>query len=216
MTVPRHNIRLPQFFNPFEKLKTSERNLPHWHQTGALFFVTFRLADSLPREKLEALERERKCWLEQQAHPLSPNAESEYHRRFSDKIDEWLDAGSGDCCLKDLQNAEIVVNALKHFDGERYWLGDWVVMPNHVHVVVAPKEPYTVSQVLHSWKSYTANLINKRQGKIGKLWQDEFYDHLIRNERELWRINEYIRKNPEKAKIKALRGSAGSQPFSAG
>ena len=93
-----------------------------------------------------------------------------------------------------------MAGALKFFDGERYELRAWVVMPNHVHVVVWPMPPNTLSEILHSWKSFTAHEINKLlPGKVVPFWQRESYDHLIRDDDDLRRCCQYTLMNPVNA-----------------
>jgi len=191
------------YFNPYEPVDIRERRLPHWTQPDTAFFVTFRLADSIPKPKLEQWRRERGAWLT--AHPesdLTPELRKEYYRLFSDRMEAWLDAGEGECHLRNPQVRQIVGDALMHFDGSRYDLGAWCIMPNHVHVLVRPKGGYTLSQVLHSWKSFTAHEINKRLNREGEFWQHESYDHIVRNPRSLWRIEQYIMNNPVAGRIR--------------
>jgi REP element-mobilizing transposase RayT len=189
------------YFKPYEPVEVSERNLPHWRQPHVCYFVTFRLADALPAEKLAALRAEREGWLKKHLEPHTDAEQKEYHRLFSQRIQDWLDAGSGSCLLRDDRVAEIVARALQHFDDQRYALGSWVVMPNHVHAVVTPKEGWLLDHILHSWKSFTAHEINRLMGRTGVVWQHEGYDHIVRNPRALWRIEEYIADNPRKAGI---------------
>jgi valyl-tRNA synthetase len=166
------------------------------------------LADSLPAAKVEQLEDERALWLAHHPLPWSDADKRQYYDRFSAKIDQWLDAGHGSCLLADDEVAQNVGGALKFFDGQRYELGAWVVMPNHVHALVAPKEGHDLGAILHSWKSFTANRINEQLHRSGPLWQHESYDHIVRNEAALLRIEEYIERNPEKAGIKVARASS--------
>jgi len=189
------------YFNPYEPIEVSERNLPHWRQPHVTYFVTFRLADALPADKLAALKAEREAWIKNHPEPHGITDQEEYHRLFSERIQDWLDAGSGSCLLRDERVGRIVASALQHFDGQRYALGSWVVMPNHVHAVVTPKEGWTLDQILHSWKSYTAHEINTLLRRSGVVWQHEGYDHIVRNPRALWKIEEYITDNPHKAGI---------------
>jgi valyl-tRNA synthetase len=109
--------------------------------------------------------------------------------------------------LKDEGAAKVVADALIHFDGERYDLGAWVVMPNHVHVVITPRGGHPVGDILHSWKSFTAHKINELLGRTGPFWQHESYDHIVRNERALYKIQEYIDRNPDKAGIGVAHAS---------
>jgi REP element-mobilizing transposase RayT len=115
-------------------------------------------------------------------------------------VDRYLDCGHGECHLRRRACAGIVAGALKFFDGERYELRAWVVMPNHVHAVVGPKPPNTLSRILHGWKSYTAHELNNvLPGKIVPFWQSESYDHLIRDDDDLRRCLNYVRMNPVNA-----------------
>ena len=121
---------------------------------------------------------------------------------FSDRIENLLNNGHGSCCLADADNAQIVADALLNFNHERYILYEWVVMPNHVHVLVKPLGGNQLSDILHSWKSYTGTAIHKKMGKSGQFWMRESYDHIIRNEKSFAKIKEYIKNNPIKAGIK--------------
>jgi hypothetical protein len=138
-----------------EDIDIHQRNLPHWTQKNATYFVTFRLADSIPQTKLRQLSDEREEWLKRHKQPLTNSQKAEYHRFFSQKVDDWLDAGMGECHLKNPQVAEIVATALPYFHGDRYNLGDYVIMPNHVHVLVTPlgnhqlSEYFTFLEILH-------------------------------------------------------------------
>jgi type I restriction enzyme R subunit len=190
------------FFNQHAEVDKTTHHLPHWQQGEAWVFVTWRLGDSLPKAKLDQWKEERAIWLSQQPEPWDEKTEAEYHDRFSRQIDEWLDLGSGSCVLKDPANAKVVADAVRHFDGDRYGLASFVVMPNHVHVLFRPLGNNTLAEILKSWKGFTAREINKRTGKTGPLWQDEYWDRLIRNERHFFKVAEYIRENPVKAKLR--------------
>ncbi|HJT79751.1 MAG TPA: class I tRNA ligase family protein, partial [Chthoniobacterales bacterium] len=155
------NLRDFRGLDEFSEVDVSRRHLPHWEQEGATYFVTFRLADALPSDRISELNSERSSWLAAHPEPWSQTEKREYYDKFFDKVQEWLDAGYGSCALRDPANAEIVAKALKHFDGQRYELGAWVVMPNHVHVVITPKPGQTLGDILHSWKRFSAIEINK-------------------------------------------------------
>ena len=178
-----------------------QRNLPHWEQSGRTYFVTVRLADSLPQEKLERWHRERQDWQRTHPSPLTPELQAEYDQLFTARFQEWLDAGYGECLLRKPALSGIVAEALRHFNGQRYNLGPFVVMPNHLHLLVTPLDSWTLEQILHSWKSYTAGVINQALGRSGQLWQHESFDHLVRNEDRLRQFEDYIRQNPIKVKL---------------
>jgi REP element-mobilizing transposase RayT len=179
-----------RYFNPRAEITDKARNLPHWRQPGVIYFVTFRLADSLPAEKRHELE-------------LSlTNADQKNQPCFMPHLEEWLDSGYGECLLRNPAQAKIVADCLRHFDGQRYELLAWVVMPNHVHVLVRSLEGHDIDKVLHTWKSFTAHEINKSLGRSGPLWQRESYDHIVRDPTALWSIAHYIVNNPAKAGYK--------------
>ena len=187
------------YFDPRADVDVSRRNLPHWQQEGRTYFVTFRLHDSLPQEKLEGLRKNRAEWLDANPEPWSAAQRHEYHELFSQKVQQWLDAGHGSCLLKDPAPAQIVADALRHFDGERYDLVAWVVMPNHVHALLTPRPGFALGKILHSWKSFSAHEINKQTGRKGDVWQHETYDHIVRDPDSLWHFAKYIVDNPRQA-----------------
>jgi len=182
-------------------------NLPHWRQDSVTYFVTFRTADSLPQEKLNQWQAEKEAWLKQQPEPHDAQTRKEFYEKFPERLQRWLDQGFGECLLQKPNLRDIVEKALRHFDGERYDIDEFVVMPNHVHVVVTPKTDYQLSGILHSWRSFTANAINKETGKSGAFWQKESFDHIIRNPDQLEKIRGYIRDHS------AYHGGSGILPL---
>jgi REP element-mobilizing transposase RayT len=178
--------------------------LPHWEMEGGVYFVTFRLADSLPQRVLKLYQAEREEILERAKRPgreLTPLEQQKLADMFSEKIDGFLDSGAGERYMENPQIARLVAEALMRFDGERYHLYAYCVMPNHVHVVFRPFSNYPLEKTLHSWKSYTSNEANKILGRDGAFWQREYYDHVIRDEEEFNRIIEYVLLNPVKANL---------------
>ena len=85
---------------------------------------------------------------------------------------------------------------MRHFDGDRYHLGDFVIMPNHVHVLLTPLGGFTTVVIATSWKRFSARAINRILGNTGRFWQAESFDHLVRNAKQLDRIRAYIADNP--------------------
>jgi REP element-mobilizing transposase RayT len=177
--------------------------LPHLKREGGTYFVTFRLAGTLPKEVLLQFKQEREAILQQAEaakRPLTWHEQEELFRWYSSRVDKFLDAGHGACHLRDPELAAIVAGAIQFFEGQRYELRAWVVMPNHAHVVVWPKPPQTLSDILHSWKSYSAHKINHRlPTPVVPFWQGESYDHLIRDEDDLHRCCHYTLMNPVNA-----------------
>jgi REP element-mobilizing transposase RayT len=154
--------------------------LPHFDSAETIQFVTFRLFDSLPRAIAESLAK--------QPDNLA-------------KTDESLDGGRGVCWLKDPVVAAMVEDAMLYFDGERYRLLAWCVMPNHVHVVVEPIEGNRLGAIVQAWKSFSAKRANSVLIRSGPFWHKDYFDRFIRDEGHLQRTIEYVENNPVKAGI---------------
>jgi REP element-mobilizing transposase RayT len=165
------------------------RRLPHWQQAGATYFVTFRLADSLPSEALKEVESLR---------GTLTDSDTDGFNQLRALEEEWLDAGHGACLLRNSEYRKVVSRALRFFHGERYWLSAFVLMPNHVHLTVKPGAGHELGEILGSWKSFTA-----RQLGGGNVWQEESYDQIVRDTRHLYRVVRYMRNNPEKAELQS-------------
>ena len=185
--------------DPHGEIKITARKLPHWRQTGATYFVTFRLADAVPATLLRQWKEELKTWLKFHPEPWDVRTKHEYQRRFQESREEWLDRGHGSCLFREESPAEIVAGALKHFQGTRYLLDAFVVMPNHVHALLLPLNGHSLSEILHSWKSFTGKELKRRGGEQETIWQDENYDRIVRDEKELQHFRDYIECNPSKA-----------------
>jgi len=162
--------------------------LPHFDGGPIAQTVTFRLCDSLPQSLLEG-------WREGLAH--RPKKEAEVERRK--RIEAYLDRGEGSSWMNDARIAGKVQEALLFFDGQRYCLQAWVVMPNHVHALLTPGEGRELGQILHSWKSFTSNECNKLLRRTGEFWQKESFDRYVRDERHYDNAVVYIENNPVKA-----------------
>jgi len=148
---------------------------------------------------------------EQMKRPLSEHEERRLVHLYSERVERYLDNGYGSCFMKDERVAKQVRDALLYFDGVRYSLAAWCVMPNHVHVVVQPfgkitgGTPVPLSElpdILHSWKSFSAKKVNKLLGRSGEFWQAEYYDHLIRSEADFRHAVRYVLENPIKARLR--------------
>ncbi|PYK98811.1 MAG: carbamoyl-phosphate synthase large subunit [Verrucomicrobia bacterium] len=153
----------------------------------------------MPATLLREWKEELKNWLRFHPEPWDAVTKHEYHQRFQESREEWLDKGHGSCLLQNPSAAEIVAGALKHFEGTRYLLDAFVVMPNHVHALVQPLKDHSLSQILHSWKSLTGKALKQRKRDHEAVWQDENYDRIVRDEKELERFRDYIECNPSKA-----------------
>jgi REP element-mobilizing transposase RayT len=181
------------YFDPDEPVANLIGNLPHWRQKGVTYFVTFRCADALPPEKLDQWNQELVAWLRSHPEPRDLNTRREFCRRFPQRMQEWLDAGYGECLLRMPRNRQQVETALRHFAGQRYSLDSSTVASNHVHVLVSPLGQYELSNILHSWKSYSSKQINRQSGRSGPFWQKESFDHIVRSPASLEKFRKYIR-----------------------
>ena len=164
---------------PFARIKT-RGEFPHLYKDGGFYFVTFRLADAVRFNR--------------EAPALSDDPTPEQVAVASETP---LTLGS--CVLKEPPFAELVQNALRHFEGQRYLLVSWCVMPNHVHVIFAPLPGHSPSDILQSWKGFTARRANQMLGKSGAFWERESFDHLVRSSTSLDWFVEYVHDNPVKA-----------------
>lgn len=193
--------------------------LPHWEQEAGVYFVTWRLADSIPAEARERIQREREDILrtaESLGRDLSEDEKGQLERLHTEKVENLLNAGYGECYLNNDDCAGVVSQTLLKFDGERYDLFAWCVMPNHVHVVFQARPGHGLPQIMHSWKSFTAKACNRLLGRTGPFWMDESFDRLVRDEAELRKFTDYTLRNPVAAGLADWswvgRGSAGEAP----
>jgi REP element-mobilizing transposase RayT len=184
------------YFDPDQPIEDAAGNLPHWRQEAVTYFVNFRLGDALPTETLALWERERDDWRRRNPPPHTAVQRKEFYERFVVRLQNWLDTGHGACVLGEPAVRQFVATALPHFADVRYGLREWVIMPNHVHAVLTPLAENKLSDILHSWKSYTSNAINRHLKRNGPLWQKESFDHIVRSPEQLVRIEQYIHDNP--------------------
>jgi len=187
------------FFKPAAEVHKYSGWLPHWRQSEKLYFVTFRLNDSVAQDQLRAWAAQKEIWALHHPKPWSDKTFAEYQDRFGGRMEHWLDQGIGSCALRRREIGALVENALRHFDGDRYQLGEFVVMPNHVHALVRPAADYSLESILHSWKSFTAKQANQILKTSGAFWRDESFDHLVRSAAQHEKFATYIRENPSKA-----------------
>jgi len=179
--------------------------LPHWTREGAVYAVNCRLADSLPKPMINSWDFERQDIIktaQRLKRPLTAAEQKRLDKLFSEKIESYLDAGHGKCWMHRNDVAGAVAGALRHFEGVRYRLVAWCVMPNHVHAIVEPLAGFELPDILHSWKSFSAKEANRIIGRTGEFWQPEYYDHLIRDAQDFKRQVEYVLTNPARAGLK--------------
>lgn len=200
------------FFDPKADWTVVERGLPHWSQPGCVCFVTWRLGDSLPMEALERIDRELATllrdegfdpngdWKQQLAQQTSKRRGEIQWKRFTIR-EKFLDQGFGACHLRDLRCSTIVLNSLRKFDMERYFLTDAIVMPNHAHFLCAFADEERFLKQCTEWKRYSGRQINRTLGRVGEFWQVDQFDHLIRSPEQFEHYRRYIAKNPVEARL---------------
>jgi len=182
-------------------------HLPHWRIPGATYAVTFRLNDSIPKSAIEAYTQRKEILLNKlQQHESTSSSRShlpelltirsEINSLYQEVIDNSENATYGECYLAREEIANLVESALKHFDGSRYELIAWSVMPNHVHAIVKPLGDELLENIVYSWKSFTAKEANKLLAREGAFWQPEYYDHIIRNGMDFRKQVKYVLNNP--------------------
>ncbi|MGV3616445.1 MAG: transposase [Fimbriimonas sp.] len=175
---------------PAARGRYSRGYLPHLDVGAKPQFLTWRLADSVPQSLIES-------WREE----IEGLPKSERKARLSGQIERYCDLGHGSCFLSQPPVARIVQESLFHDHESRYELHAWVVMPNHVHVLLTPCEGISLEEILRVGKSVTATAINKHFGMKGRLWEPDYFDRLIRNPDHFERVRHYIEWNPVKAKL---------------
>jgi type I restriction enzyme R subunit len=203
---------LGEVFDPKADLHIYEHCRPHWSQAGAVVFITFRTADSIPRTVIEHWERQKQDWLKRRGYgpgdsslilkELTEQERVEFNQEFHRCREMFLDTCHGRCLLKRQELGRIVAESLFHFDGQRYRLGDFVVMPNHVHLLAAFPSAEGMKEQCDSWLHFTAFQINKALGEKGKIWQQEPFDHLVRSIAQYEYLRQYIADNPRKAGLR--------------
>ncbi len=193
------------FLDPDKPIEKHRINLPHWQQGEAWVFVTWRLADSLPDKVVRKLVIDRTHWLANHPPPWNEETKREYGRLFTMRFEALLDDAHGVCELKRPELREHVADALRHFNGERYDLNCYVLMPNHVHVLFRPLGEHRMEAILQSWKRHTARRINQALGRTGTLWQREYWDRLVRSQKHFDGTRNYILRNPEKLPPETFR-----------
>lgn len=197
--------------------------VPHWDHPGMIQSLNFRLADSMPQSVLERWRLE--LALSPGSADVSPASFKQYssatRRRdggapkceaerkaateFRRRVEDYLDAGHGECFLRQSEIARMIESALLHFDRQRYRLLAWCVMPNHVHALIETTEGWPMDGILHSWKSFTSHEANKTLGRQGEFWQREYLDRYVRNAEHFEKVVSYIEENPVKAGLVRIR-----------
>jgi REP element-mobilizing transposase RayT len=193
--APRGFLRL----NPDVPVKVYFRHLPHWRQDGATYFVTFRLADSLPQVKLQYLKRLRMEW--ERTHPLPRNEQAwrDFAIQVTNMVERWLDEGYGACYFRERRWSDDLRDRLNYFQDDRYFLSCYAIMPNHCHLLILPNQKQDLEDLLGAMKGVNARHINQTMDCSKAIWEEESYDRIVRDEEHLWRVIQYIGRNPRLA-----------------
>lgn len=183
--------------------------LPHLENRGSTYFITLRLAGTLPIEALNQIRDELKI-LRKERHDKKLNAFEEQRLKYLEtcKIQDYLDKGLGECWLKEPAIAELVQEAVLHHDGETYDSHVCCIMPNHLHWIFTPKRlkgmgklDSRIIPIMQRFKSFTAHSANKILQRSGSFWSKEYYDHCVRSSEEFYRLVQYSIQNPVKARL---------------
>ena len=189
-----------RFLNGEKEIARTANRLPHWQQENAAYFVTYRLADSIPAAMLPEWREEKQQWLIEHSQPWDEETAKEY-RRLVSRIDRYLDEGHGSCTLADPINSAVLSESFMYHDTDRYLIHAWVVMPNHIHILFSLRQGSSLDGVISTWKRFTARTINHRQDQSGNLWQEDYFDRMIRDWDHFINVARYIRRNPMKARL---------------
>jgi putative DNA methylase len=195
--------------NPNKPSHKDERLDPGWHSRGYLphfdgvalpQFLTLHLGDSVPKNVIERWQRQ-----------LTDLSEEEARIVLQRRVEKYLDQGFGECFLRDFGIANMVQESLLKFDGIRYNLFSWVIMPNHSHSLFTRFEDWELWELMKSHKSYTAHEANKMLNRKGQFWMVDYFDRYIRNTDHFRKTVQYVENNPVKA---GLCEKPGDWPFS--
>lgn len=192
MVIEFENI----FFNSKEEITIKHGgNLPHWNQLGKVQFVTTRLADSLPQNRIEELKDAIEKFNQAYPQPWSSDTKRQYRRIIGKMEERLLDNGYGECVFRNPEVRAILSSAIAFYDEKKYKVLAYVIMPNHLHLLIIPATE-VLATIMSSIKSYSSRHINKLLNRAGVFWMRESYDHIIRNKSELERCVDYIKANP--------------------
>jgi putative transposase len=165
MTPDSFNLDPPPYFqglDPHRPLNVYQRNLPHWRQDGATYFVTFHLADALPAAKRRELESIRRDWIRTNPSVCNQQLEQFAREQFR-RIEQLIDAGHGACWFREPRYIDELRRAILHFQAERYEVGALVIMANHCHLTIRPFEQSDLEEVVGSIKSVVSHFVNRHQ-----------------------------------------------------
>lgn len=200
-------------YDPNVESRESARNLPHRDQACALTFVTFRMADSMPKQVVAGWHNEIEHWFEKNglagksvkevldAVDIDSSVKQKLRKFKHSRWHGHFDDCHGDCLLRKPELAVEVSKSILHFNDERYDVERFIVMPNHVHVLIQMRRGFDLRKQFREIQRYSARQINKLVGRKGELWQGEPFDHIVRSDRQFSYLQNYIQDNPVKGRI---------------
>ncbi|MEZ6059689.1 MAG: transposase [Planctomycetaceae bacterium] len=195
-----------RFFDRDDDFSIRWNRLPHWTQAGTVVFITWRTEDSMPQSVVRQWLSDRDDIL--RSHGINP--QGDWRARVSalplnhslrikwqliNRFDERLDDCHGACLLRRPDVATIVSDSLLKFDGDRYLLTDFCVMPNHIHLLAAFRTEELATQQIAGWKRFQARQINTLLDLNGAFWKHQSFDHLVRSECQFQHLRRYIANN---------------------
>ena len=190
------------YINWTQPIQKHKNHLPHWQQPDCWQFVTWSLGDAISLSARQKLNFEKDIWLKTHPKPWTPEIEKDYYESFEGRVQKWLDAGIGSCLLRNRNIRLQLENNLKYGNGTQYILDAFVVMPNHVHMVLMPINDHHLADIMQGIKSSSSHQINHAHQRKGKLWMEDYWDRMIRDTTHHMRVRRYIKRNPEKAKLR--------------
>ncbi|PHQ32437.1 hypothetical protein CEE69_25685 [Rhodopirellula bahusiensis] len=167
----------------------------------------------MPKQVVQRWHAEIENWLQQnglddwsvdqvlQSPAVDPSIKRELRFHKNRRWHGHLDDCHGDCCLRDMTARDVVAKSLRFFDGERYDLERFVIMPNHVHVLLQMQDGFLLRNQLREVLRFSAREINRQLGRRGSLWQSEPFDHIVRSPEQFEYLQGYIDRNPSNARL---------------
>ena len=185
------------FLNREEEIRRRKHHLDIWDQQGKYQSVTFHTADSLPAEVRKEIEKIRLQFLDKYPLPWTESVTRRFRSIIGKRNDSLLDAGYGRCVFKESEIRKVLSDAIWYYAGERYEIVRYVIMPNHVHMLVRMLGEYDLEKTINSIRRFSATRINRMLGTDGEFWYGENYMRLIRSLKHFDTVKAYIADNPK-------------------
>lgn len=187
---------LIQFLEKRKHVDIWGHKMPHWFQAHKTMFITFRLADSLPHHIIEEFLADRAV-MREELKVIGNKSRKFYEELMEHKMESWLNNGHGNCILGNANVRQIVVGALRHYNFKEYLLHSFIIMPNHLHILLSPLTEKPINTVIGRIKGFTSFKIKKLLGIDSEIWQQGMFDRIVRSDDEFKKYVDYIRNNPK-------------------